>query len=795
MSDMIGGYVYAQAEAYEGETVKVYPHEDFGYDLIYLGCTTDGGEETEIVGVDYAFSFTMPGDNVTINAVFRGGTYQISIADGVPAGAVSAPVSARAGEKVAVTVNEFDGQHLAGVTVRDAEDKEVRYNSEKNTFTMPLSDVTINAAYEAHVYGEPEWTWEGYDRATAVFHCSVCGNAHTETAEGSAITVEVTTQPTYMTNGECTYTATVTLGGREFTSTKTETLDRLSRAVEATYIDLNGEEQTVTADRIFGDETDLESGWYVVMSDVTNNNRISNNGKTQGGVNLILCDGATFTNPKGMSVNGGRSLTVWGQSAGTGAWRITEPSPGNAGIGGYNNTSGDITINGGVINVTGGKNAAGIGTGVFAADNEGTITINGGTVTATGGQTGAGIGSGHGSNNFAGKVVINGGTVTATGGLSAAGIGAGIDSYSEVVISGGTVNAAGGTYSSGIGGNSSTITLTYTDDVSITTDSYGGTVTLEKPFTDGATVFDAGVVSDNSTLQGTTLTPFEGTGVRLIGHSISLDGDIGVNFYMELSDDIIAHQDTAYVRFTGGTSEQTMLVSDAKIKTQNNRNYYAFKCSVAAKEMTSKIKAQLIDGEKIGAEYTYSVKEYADYLFEHADEREDLAKAVPLVKAMLNYGAYAQIYFDKNPDDPANASLSEKEKALGDVTITAPESAIDLPDGVIFEGATLSLRSETTLSLYFTSGVDLSFSCEGRTVEEAASGSYRIARIRDIPAKQLLNSFTLQVSAGEASGSVTYSPVNYCYRALDGGTDNENLINVVKALYLYAQTANAYFPN
>ena len=157
--------------------------------------------------------------------------------------------------------------------------------------------------------------------------------------------------------------------------------------------------------------------------------------------------------------------------------------------------------------------------------------------------------------------------------MSAAGIGAGIDSYSEVVISGGTVNAAGGTYSSGIGGNSSTITLTYTDDVNITSDSYGGTVTLEKPFTDGATVFDAGVVSDNSTLQGTTLTPFEGTGVRLIGHSISLDGDIGVNFYIELSDDIIAHQDTAYMRFTGGTTEQTMLVRDASIKTWNDRNY------------------------------------------------------------------------------------------------------------------------------------------------------------------------------------------------------------------------------
>ena len=145
MSDMVGGYVYAQAEAYEGETVKVYPHEDFGYDLIYLGCTTDGGEETEIVGVDYAFSFTMAGDNVTINAVFRGGTYQIGVAENVPAGAVSAPASAQAGEKVSVTINELDGQHLVGVTVKDAEDNDVRFNSEKGTFTMPLSDVTIHA--------------------------------------------------------------------------------------------------------------------------------------------------------------------------------------------------------------------------------------------------------------------------------------------------------------------------------------------------------------------------------------------------------------------------------------------------------------------------------------------------------------------------------------------------------------------------------------------------------------------------------------------------------------------------
>ena len=272
---------------------------------------------------------------------------------------------------------------------------------------------------------------------------------------------------------------------------------------------------------------------------------------------------------------------------------------------------------------------------------------------------------------------------------------------------------------------------------------------------------------------------------------------------MELSDSVIAHKDTAYMHFTipvgGGTTEQKMLVKDALIKEWNGKDYYVFKCRVAAKEMTSEIKAQMIDGDQNGTEYTYSVKEYADYLIEHADEREDLAAAVPLVKKMLNYGAYAQIYFDKNPGTLANEIMDETEKELGDVTITAPETAFDLPTGVTFGGATLSLKSETTLSIYFKSNTTLTFSCGDYTVETAASGGYQIARIRGIKAKHIGNTFTLTVNGG----TVTYSPLNYCKNVLPDSTaspdeaqnhQDEKLQNVVKALYLYWQAADAYFP-
>ena len=35
--------------------------------------------------------------------------------------------------------------------------------------------------------------------------------------------------------------------------------------------------------------------------------------------------------------------------------------------------------------------------------------------------------------------------------------------------------------------------------------------------------------------------------------------------------------------------------------------------------------------------------------------------------------------------------------------------------------------------------------------------------------------------------------MNYCCKALNGGTENENLINAVKALVAYSDAANEYF--
>jgi hypothetical protein len=131
-----------------------------------------------------------------------------------------------------------------------------------------------------------------------------------------------------------------------------------------------------------------------------------------------------------------------------------------------------------------------------------------------------------------------------------------------------------------------------------------------------------------------------------------------------------------------------------------------------------------------------------------------------------------------------------KMVVIEDVTIDINDPVIGVfPEGTSFKGATLSLKSETTLSLYFTSNTTLTFSCADYNVETVTSGGYQIARIRGIKANQIGSIITLTVNGVK----VEYSPLNYCKYVLADNTQNEKLQNSLKALYLYWQAAAAYF--
>ena len=162
----------------------------------------------------------------------------------------------------------------------------------------------------------------------------------------------------------------------------------------------------------------LEDGkTYRVVDNLYIDERIEVNGTAR----LILGEGATLYAKKGIEVSGyplyNAKLTI----DGPGTLEIDDCQSDKSGIGAE--WVGDITINGGTINVTGGHGGgAGIGGDKYNI-NGGTITINGGVINATGGASGnrcgAGIGGGYGQNRYqgvCGNITINGGQVTAIGG-------------------------------------------------------------------------------------------------------------------------------------------------------------------------------------------------------------------------------------------------------------------------------------------------------------------------------------------------------------------------------------------
>lgn len=249
------------------------------------------------------------------------------------------------------------------------------------------------------------------------------------------------------------------------------------------YVDVDGSEQILTEYTLVNSTMQsMSTGWYVVSGDIVNNNRIA----VSGDVNLLLCDSSQYSSVGGFKVESGNSLTIWQQENGTGRLVIdasSSGSSGNACIGSnsgspfYSVPYGDITINGGILNLTAKSNnpAIGCGSALSGSPGNGTITINGGTITATGGSGSAAIGCG--SNTSGGSIVINGGNVTAHG---------------------------------SIGGSGADITLSWTNrSDSIYADSYSGTVTLSKAFRDeNDNKYEEGAVVNNSPLANKNLTPY-----------------------------------------------------------------------------------------------------------------------------------------------------------------------------------------------------------------------------------------------------------------------------------------------
>ena len=178
------------------------------------------------------------------------------------------------------------------------------------------------------------------------------------------------------------------------------------------------------------------------------------------------------------------------------------------------------------------------------------------------------------------------------------------------------------------------------------------------------------------------------------------------------------------------------------------------------------------------------------------------------MKAMVNYGAYAQAFFGYNAGDLANDITGVELPDLNAVTagqITQSNVQNGAATGIAIQGYSVLLEDETTFKFVFAleagaTIADYTFTYTDGTAapvtleaKKAADGTYCVY-IEDIAAALLDQSYTLTVTHTDGTSySLETSVLCYVKSAINNANNTAAKIDMVKALYLYNQAANAYF--
>ena len=312
---------------------------------------------------------------------------------------------------------------------------------------------------------------------------------------------------------------------------------------------------------------------------------------------------------------------------------------------------------------------------------------------------------------------------------------------------------------------------------------------------------------------GTSLSIF-------VGHSISLNGDIGVNFYVNVPDEDVDNGKVkvAFV-WTVDNKENTYDVTlSSEDKTDNG---YKASCPIAVAEMTYNITATVTnDGVVQGKADTYSAKKYAkvilndEYNFKNKyilaennkgrDGEQRYKDLVALVQNMLDYGTKAQIVFDRDTEHPANDGTDYFNDETYPVTsnmITVTEENMDMDlsaYGLRYKGSTVVYLSETSIRHYYYvddwdsfNKIKNSVTFDGVSVGYTEKDGAIYFEKKGVSAANLDTPYSLTIK----DKSCKFAVNDYIRHCLESTKVSDNTKALVKATYRYNQAANEYFSN
>ena len=289
------------------------------------------------------------------------------------------------------------------------------------------------------------------------------------------------------------------------------------------------------------------------------------------------------------------------------------------------------------------------------------------------------------------------------------------------------------------------------------------------------------------------------------GHSVSLDGKIGVNFMLNLDGMSDSEKAASYVEFTvAGREDKVLWNSDSM---NYSKTAYKFTCLLSSIEMADTITAVYHYGGSRTVSQTYSLIEYMDYIEAHSNDYD--SAVIDLVRALRDLGYYTQVYLSDLRGWELGIDHTAVESPAKSYTFADVYAASDVASDKTPSIGTSSPVEKVTYSLVTDSGTGLNIYvklAEGSTgtltatvsgakdssVEQLSDGRWLIG-IKNIAAHDLGTEYTVSISVGGSSaGTVRISALGYVNTALglEGRTDGFR--HAVASVAFYHAAARAY---
>ena len=264
----------------------------------------------------------------------------------------------------------------------------------------------------------------------------------------------------------------------------------------------------------------------------------------------------------------------------------------------------------------------------------------------------------------------------------------------------------------------------------------------------------------------------EAAGAQIWGCTMTLGEQLTLNYQVHLTAETASDANAYMLFILPDGSIQRVSVADAKI---NADDLYVFPCSFPVRMMNQQIYARLVTSDANSDFHGYSGAKYLETVA--ADSSNEAAQE--LAQKTLDYGTYAEAYFDKN------AAAVPEDNEMRNTTISAKPVRIDgdLPEGIAYYGMSLLLRDQVAVRSYFDVDDSVHASAYGLTHKE---GTYYYLDT-PVSAENLLNEQTVNIG----SASITFSSMSYASLACSSSSD-EKLQATMKSLYLYAKAAQKY---